>query len=260
MTKHEACSLLGVNEKDNPQQIKACYLNAVKQELKKENPSEERLRNYQEAYDSLYEYEMRTNCRLINKTGMQVIKVLIGVVVVIVSFMGVHQIDRHISNEDNHVESLSTWMLNKDESIHSLATSFQLTMGQFYESKPYDWLYHNLGDYWLVTVVVKVDQANDLGALLTLEQFYLEEDSSIKLSDKLVSTYEVLGAQHRLSEYYELIPVGHQFNVSFYTEPFEVGESRTIYFKYPTGEQIEIGILEYTPQSTTAKSIQNQIG
>ncbi len=251
LTKEEACQLLGIDKKSSRSEIKVAYLRLVKTELCKETPNDEQLALYQEAYDCLFGDYIKKSDMMKPINQGRLLRILLMIGIGVMSFMIVYRLEHYLSQESEQSEPLTVWLSNKDEYISVLASTFELEIGEFSTIKEVDWIYQDLGEYWFVTVPIKIKEAHSLGALLSTTQFRLEEDVSTTLSQDVLAQYECLSEDHQLSEYYELVPQDEVVIVSFYVKEFEVDETRGLYFDYPNGEVVNLGIIIFEGEAQT---------
>ena len=243
MSEQEAYEIFKLSEQCSKQELKERYLELVKAELRCEQPSGERLVQYQEAYDMLLDKCVSPHEFKMTRELWRVIQVLLGSGSVVIIFLMVSHLDQYASNENK--ETLSTWMINKDESLSKLASDFELTIGSFESLEGDGFAYQDLGETWLIVVPIKVQYSHPLGALISNKQFYLDNIEAVDMDFEALSYYPLLQSEYFLGLYYELVPEGEQFAVSFYTTPFEVNESRTLIFENYDGKKIELAILNY---------------
>ena len=243
MSEQEAYAVLGVSEHCSKKGVKKAYLELVKTELRCEQPCEEKLVQYQEAYDVLLDRCLVRQQWQMTHELWRVIQMLLGGGIILILFLMVSQLDQYKSNESK--ETVASWIVNKDESLTSLSHDFDLTIGTFQLIKESGWAYQDLGETWLVVVPVKVRASHTLGALLSNKQFSLDGVGAVNMNFEAISCYPLLQADYFLGPYYELVPEDEQFIVSFYTTPFEVNESRTLIFEHPNETHVELALLNY---------------
>lgn len=254
---NRAYEILGVNASMSIEEIEATY-DALLLKYAKESEQNmyyrQKLMEWEEAYECIMEHreleeesiypspsKYSTNLEVKIGSLMMGIILLIGGIIFVEQLFLKEEIELETSNNLTSMTS----SLTPTDALFELGNNFTLSLSKINEYDQWDWGYYENEDNWTVVVVLEVSEAEELGALINLYNFRLEDDyptSNIVEDIYLDSTINHI---HYLGDYSELVPKSRKFGVVFNVDAFYNGEERFIYYTHPDGRVQTVGSLYF---------------